>query len=212
MLVTTTYLEQTSPDQLRVAAEPAESLIFARAEDPSPEFTRFLYTAVGGPWHWTDKLGFTWNDWYAHVTRDGFETWVAHRRGTPAGYVELMGRPTDEGTEVEIESFGLLPHAVGRRFGGHLLTRALTEAWRLDDRWPDLPPVRRVWLHTCTLDSAHARANYERRGLVAYDTRTHEQEVADPPGPWPDSGAPRPPVAAVHEDQAGTAASTRDHT
>ncbi|GLZ54891.1 GNAT family N-acetyltransferase [Actinomycetospora sp. NBRC 106378] len=199
MLVTTTYLEQTSPDRLRPAAAPADPLDVVRAEEPSPEFSRFLDTAVGGPWHWTDKLGFTWNDWYAHVTQEGRETWVAHHRGTPAGYAELQARPTEGGSEVEIESFGLLPHAIGRGFGGHLLTRALTEAWRLDTRWPDLAPVRRVWLHTCTLDGPHARRNYERRGLVAYDTRTHQQDDVPAPGPWPGS----------HAD---SAASSRDQT
>ncbi|MEJ2871964.1 GNAT family N-acetyltransferase [Actinomycetospora sp. OC33-EN08] len=199
MLVTTTYLQQTARDQLRPAVEPDEPLVVVRSEEPSPEFTRFLYTAVGGPWHWTDKLGFTWNDWHDHVTRAGFETWVAYHRGTPAGYAELMGRQTEAGTEVEIESFGLLPHAIGRRFGGHLLTRALTEAWRLDHRWPDHPPVTRVWLHTCTLDGPHARRNYEARGLTAYDSRTHEQDATAPPGPWP--GA-----------QTDTAARLRDHT
>lgn len=198
MLVTTTYLEQTSPDQLRPAAQPTEPLTIVRAEEPSPEFSRFLYTAVGGPWHWTDKLGFTWNDWHTHLTQEGRETWVAHHRGTPAGYAELTGRPTAAGTEVEIESFGLLPHAIGRGFGGHLLTRALTEAWRLDARWPGLAPVRRVWLHTCTLDGPHARRNYERRGLVVYDIRTHEQADTPPPGPWP--GAGTDPAAALRDE------------
>ena len=112
---------------------------------------------------------------------------------------ELQAAPSDGGTEVEIESFGLLPHAIGRGFGGHLLTRALTEAWRLHERWPALPPVSRVWLHTCTLDGPHARRNYERRGLVDYDTRTHEQDDVPAPGPWPGS----------HAD---TAASSRDQT
>jgi GNAT superfamily N-acetyltransferase len=202
VLVTTTYLEQTSPDQLRPAATPAEPLEIVRAEDPSPEFSRFLYTAVGGPWTWTDKLGFTWNDWYVHITQEGRETWVAHHRGTPAGFAELQAVPTDSGTEVEIESFGLLPHVIGRGFGGHLLTRALTEAWRLDGRWDDLAPVTRVWLHTCTLDSPHARRNYERRGLVAYDARTEEQPDLDPPGPWPHAYA----------DTSAPIRDVRDHT
>ena len=198
--VVTTYLQQTSPDQVVPASEPAEPLVIARAEEPSPEFTRFLLTAVGGQWHWTDKLDRSWAQWWDWVTRKGFETWVAWRRGTPVGYAELMGSPGEGGTDVEIESFGLLPAFVGKGFGGHLLTRALQEAWRIDSRWPGLAPVRRVWLHTCTLDSAHALPNYRRRGLQPYDTRSQEQDViAEPPGPWPGSGAPQRPTSAGHE-------------
>lgn len=198
--IVTTYLEQTAPDQLVPAREPAETLVIARAEEPSPEFTRFLLTAVGGQWHWTDKLDRTWEQWWQWVTREGFETWVAWLHGTPVGYAELMGTVVDGCTEVEVESFGLLPAFVGRGFGGHLLTRALQEAWRLDTRWSGLPPVRRVWLHTYTLDSAHALPNYRRRGFRPYDTRTQDQDVStDPPGPWPGAGAPRRPTLAGHE-------------
>lgn len=45
--VTTWYLEQTSPDDLRPAAAPAGDVEIVRAQVPSPEFSRFLYCAVG---------------------------------------------------------------------------------------------------------------------------------------------------------------------
>lgn len=196
MLVTTTYLEQTSPDELRPAREPAEPLVVARAVEPSPEFTRFLLTAVGGHWHWRTKIDWTWSQWHAWITRPGFETWVGWYDGTPVGYAELFGvEAADQGTEVEVPSFGLLPAFIGRGFGGHLLTRVLGEAWALSDRWPDLGPVRRVWLHTCTLDGAPALPNYRARGLRPYAERTGEVDVpADATGPWPGAEAPRPPV------------------
>ena len=56
MQVTTTYLEQISSQQLRPATATQQPLRVERAEEPSPEFTRFLLTAVGGQWHWTEKL------------------------------------------------------------------------------------------------------------------------------------------------------------
>ena len=49
--VTTWYLEMHSPDELRSVACPNESARLVRAEIPSPELSRFLYTAVGGPWY-----------------------------------------------------------------------------------------------------------------------------------------------------------------
>lgn len=200
MQVTTTYLEQTSLEQLSPAVATHEPLSVERAEEPSPEFTRFLLTAVGGQWHWTEKLGWTWHQWHDWITREGFETWVGHVRGTPIGYAELYGRPATGGTEVEVESFGLLPAFIGRGLGGTLLTEVLRAAWSIDSRWSALPAVSRVWLHTCTLDSAHALPNYLARGLRPYDRRTTEQDIgATPPGPWPGSQPADRPTAAAHE-------------
>jgi hypothetical protein len=50
MLVTTTYLEQLDPDQLKPARERERPAVIVRIDDLSPEFARFLYTAVGGDW------------------------------------------------------------------------------------------------------------------------------------------------------------------
>lgn len=173
MEITTWYLEQRSPDELS-PARPA-SVTVTRAEVVSPEFNRFLYTAVGGDWRWTDRLAWTWQQWHDWLSRPGVETWVAYQRGTPAGYVELDAA-THRG-QVEIAYFGLLPAFVGQGIGGHLLTVALRRAWELTGE--------RVWLHTCSLDGPAALANYQARGLKLYRTETADEPVAEPQGPWP---------------------------
>jgi GNAT superfamily N-acetyltransferase len=186
MLVTTTYLEQTSPGDLIPAGAPAQPGHVVRVTEVSPELCRFLYTAVGGDWYWLERLPWTLADWSAWLSRPGSETWVLWLHGTPAGYVELDAQPGPRATQVEIAYFGLLPRFVGRGLGGQLLTEGLANAWSLCDRWPDLPPVDRVWLHTCSLDSEHALANYQARGLRIYRKSEGEQGLpATPPGPWP---------------------------
>ncbi|MCC5580821.1 GNAT family N-acetyltransferase [Microtetraspora sp. AC03309] len=190
MDVTTWYLEQTGPGDLLPAREPKVPVDIVRAEIPSPEFSRFLYTAVGGDWQWTERLPWTWRQWMEWLDRPGTETWVAWRDGTPAGYVELVAQ---DGGVVEISSFGLLPYAIGLGVGGHLLSAGTAHAWDMADRWPDLEPTRRVWLHTCSLDGPAALANYRARGFRLYDTRLNVPGDADDgstPGPWP--GAMRP--------------------
>lgn len=62
MEITTWYLEQTSAADVRPAAPAAVTI--TRAELVSPELNRFLYTAVGGDWHWADRLGWTWRQWH----------------------------------------------------------------------------------------------------------------------------------------------------
>ncbi|MGW1467516.1 GNAT family N-acetyltransferase [Streptomyces sp. NPDC002308] len=180
--VTTWSLEQTSPTDLEPAKAPDGDVTIMRAEVPSPEFSRFLYTAVGGDVRWTDRLGLTYAQWQEIVDRPGAETWVAYVNGTPAGYIELD--PQDDGV-VEIMYFGLLPAFRGLRIGGHLLGVGTARAWDLAERWPGLRATRRVWVHTCSLDGPHALANYERRGFRLFDTKVAPEPEVAAPGPWP---------------------------
>ncbi|SDJ61586.1 GNAT family N-acetyltransferase [Streptomyces indicus] len=180
--VTTWSLEQTSPADLRPAREPdpAAGVRIERAEVPSADFSRFLYSAVGGDIFWTDRLALSREEWQQHLERPGVETWVAYEKGTPAGYVELD--PQDEGV-VEIVYFGLIPAFRGRRIGGHLLSYGTARAWDLAERWPGRTPTKRVWLHTCSLDGEHAMDNYRRRGFRLFDTKVAE-EAERPSRAW----------------------------
>jgi GNAT superfamily N-acetyltransferase len=182
LTVTTWYLEQNAPDELVPAAPAGEDVRIVRAEIPSPEFSRFLYTAVGGDVTWTDRLPMTYAEWERELGRPGSETWVAYERGTPAGYAQLGTEPDGS---VEIVYFGLIKAFRGRRIGGHLLSYATARAWDLAERWPGLPPTERVWLHTCSKDGPHAMDNYRRRGFALYDTKVAEEPETATPGPWP---------------------------
>lgn len=180
--VTTWSLEQTSPADLRPSSAPEGDLRIVRAAVPSPEFSRFLYSAVGGDILWTDRLGMTYGEWEKVLAKPGTETWVAYEKGTPAGYVELEAQ---EGGSVEIVYFGLIPAFRGRRIGGHLLSYGTARAWDLAERWPGLTPTKRVWLHTCSKDGPHAMDNYLRRGFVLFDTKVEQELESTSPGPWP---------------------------
>lgn len=180
--VHTTYLEQTDPSDLH-PARPPYAVDVIRAEIPSPAFSRFLFTAVGGDWHWTSRIDWTFDRWREYLERPGVETWVAWHRGSTAGYVELDAQP--DGV-VEIAFFGLLADFIGRGIGGHLLTVGTARAWDLASRWPERDATSRVWVHTCNLDGPHALANYRARGFRIYQETDKDEEVAaTPPGPWP---------------------------
>ncbi|GJF31328.1 N-acetyltransferase [Kitasatospora sp. NE20-6] len=185
--VTTWHLEQTSPADLRPTPAPSGTpLQVVRSERTGPEFARFLYTAVGGPWTWTDRLPWTYRQWQDWLDQDGLETWVAWVAGSPAGYVQL--EPLPDG-EVEIIYFGLLPGFIGQGIGSHLLSLGAARAWDLADRHPGLPATRRVTVHTCSLDGPAALRTYEARGFRVFRTDDAEQPVTAAPGPWPGAGA-----------------------
>src|SRR5690606_42037739 len=115
MDVTTWYLEQTSRADLRPARPPREPVQIVRAEIPSPEFSRFLYTAVGGDWHWTQRLSWTWREWRDWLSPPGGETRGAWLRGTPAGDAEPGAQ---EDRPAEGPRFGLLRPPRRRGPGG----------------------------------------------------------------------------------------------
>ncbi|MEY3297136.1 MAG: hypothetical protein RLZZ597_396 [Cyanobacteriota bacterium] len=178
--VTTWYFEMLSPEALRPKRFDPYDLSIQRMEIPCPEFGRFLYTSVGGPWYWCDRLSWNYADWQRHLERPEVEIWTAWMAGTPAGYVELESQAQGN---VEIAYFGLLPLFMGQGLGGYLLTVGTQEAWSM--------PAQRVWVHTCSLDGPQAYHNYEARGFTLYHTETTVKPLPpQPPGPWPNSGAP----------------------
>ncbi len=172
------------PQDLRAAACPRADVRVERASIPSPELSRFLYTAVGGSWYWLDRLSWDYTRWLEHLDRAVVETLVMHVSGTPAGYIELEAQADDN---VEIAYFGLLPRFTAQRLGGYLLTTGVERAWAQG--------ARRVWVHTCSLDGPTALANYQARGFRVYDQRTRWQDLPiTSPGPWPGAGVQAPSV------------------
>lgn len=147
----------------------SNGLSVVEAEIDNFKFNKFLYQCVGEPWQWVDKLGLSDEIWQNYVENPGLRTWVAYFKGSIAGYFELSivdrgdageGRCA-ESLDVEIMYFGLAAEFIGKGFGGYLLSRAVQEGWAI-------PGVKRVWLHTCSLDHPSALKNYEARGFRRY--------------------------------------------
>ena len=125
-----------------------------------PDLNRKLYQMVGASWNWTDRLKWSDNDWQRYVHRDALTSWVGRIGDQPAGYFELE---CQQGGDVEIAYFGLLPEFIGRGLGGPLLSAAIERAW-------NVPDTQRVWVHTCTEDHKHALDNYRKRGFEVFKT------------------------------------------
>lgn len=151
--VTRTYLEMASPGDLKPAGEAQDGVRLERMASCPWHFYRYLYTEVGRPYHWRDRLPWTeaqFREWLAGPS----VLWLLSVEGAPAGFFELRRHPDDS---LEIAYFGLLPEFQARGLGKYLLTRAVQVAW-------DARPGR-VWLHTCTLDHPGALPNYLKRGF-----------------------------------------------
>ncbi len=194
--VTITYLElplegraDAAPTVLLPGTAPAlaaprfpAAYALRRCPRAQPELNRFLYTAVGGPWYWTDKLEWTWAQWEALLGQPGYETWILTEGGSIAGFFEL--EPREGGAVVDLALFGLLPAYTGRGLGRPLLEAAIARAGALG--------ARTCTVNTCTLDHAAALPNYLARGFRVVRTAVTQKDVpVEPPGPWPGSGVLR---------------------
>jgi GNAT superfamily N-acetyltransferase len=165
--VVRTYLELRSPEQLRPAPPPDDRVEFVKLDAITTSHYRALYDGVGDAHHWRDRRVWSGERLAAHLARSEITVWECRHAGEVAGFFELELR--DDGS-VEIAYFGLLPAFIGRGLGKAMLTRAAHEAWALG--------ANRVWLHTCTLDSPHALANYKARGFTVTHQDTYVVQLA----------------------------------
>jgi ribosomal protein S18 acetylase RimI-like enzyme len=174
--VTTYYLELRSVEEFEPSHVKVPDVEIREARIACPELGRFLYTAVGRNWGWTDRLSWPYTKWSAHLERPEVQTWIAYLEGVIAGYVELERQPEES---TEIVCFGLLRQFMGLGIGGRLLSDTVERAFQ--------DGARRVWLHTCSLDSPRAMENYRARGFKLFDEKTALQDVLDAPTgeePW----------------------------
>jgi ribosomal protein S18 acetylase RimI-like enzyme len=165
--VVRTYLELRSLEQLRPAPfeDPAVRVV-ARDAIETAHYRR-LYDAVGGPWHWTDRRKWPDERLAAHLSRDTISVFECLVGDESAGFFELEVHPHGD---VEIAYFGLAVPFIGRGLGKALLTRAAEEGFALG--------AKRVWLHTCTLDSPHALPNYQARGFTPFNCETYVVQLS----------------------------------
>ena len=125
------------------------------------QINKFFYKNVGKKHRWTDRLVWTEADWIKYSTDSKVETYILKIKEDLAGYFELILHL--ELQEIEIAYFGLLEEYHNKKLGGHLLSTAIKKSF-------DKKDIRRVWVHTCTLDHKNALKNYLARGMKVFKT------------------------------------------
>src|SRR5690606_12910031 len=100
MQVTTWTLEQTTRPATPPGPLPADVRV-DRALRISPEYARFLYGLVGGPWRWVDRLGWDRARWEQELTVPGTEHLVAYGDGQPLGCAHLQPQVHAAGSQVD---------------------------------------------------------------------------------------------------------------
>jgi len=161
MTSTIYHLEMRDRSEFRAKVVP-EGFSVSRVMPPEPLFNARLYREVGGAWQWRDRLVWSEAEWQKHARGEVLETWRAELRGEEAGYFELE---VQDGGNVEILYFGLLPAMIGKGLGSVMLSLTIERAW-------EIPGTKRVWVHTCTEDHEYALTNYRKRGFEVFKVET----------------------------------------
>ncbi len=125
---------------------------------PDFQLNKFFYKQVGKKHRWIDRL--SWSDvkWINYISNKNLETYIISESEELAGFFELLYNP--ELKETEISYFGLLEEYIGKGIGGYALSVAIKKSFEKN--------IKRVWLHTCTLDHPNALKNYIARGMTVF--------------------------------------------
>ena len=125
---------------------------------PDFQLNKFFYKQVGKKHRWIDRLSWTDGKWINYISNKNLETYIISESDELAGFFELLYNP--ELKETEISYFGLLEEYIGKGIGGYALSVAIKKSFEKN--------IKRVWLHTCTLDHPNALKNYIARGMTVF--------------------------------------------
>jgi len=173
-----TYLEMTRPP--RPKPLPPSPFRLQRWRDVDPAKYRLLFARVGARWLWYSRLAM---DDAALRAEVGEVHAVIDPKGIEVGMLEL---DFSRAEQCLIRFLGLVPELAGRGHGDWLFAQALALAWRKG--------VRRVAVHTCTLDHPAALPAYLKAGFTPY--RRAFESFPDPrlAGLLPRDAAPQIPL------------------
>jgi GNAT superfamily N-acetyltransferase len=150
-----TYLDMRSPPTSDVPSSP---LSLRRVGKPGADHYRRLFRLVGAPWLWFSRLIMEDAALEAIICDPLVELYsVEDQEGDEVGILELDFRQSGE---CELAFIGLVPELSGKGHGRWLLAEAVGRAWR--------EGVRRVHVHTCSLDHPAALSAYRRAGFTPY--------------------------------------------
>ena len=156
------YLEINSINELIEIKKPADNYSLEKIFPNDFQLNKFFYKQVGKNHQWIERLSWTDKKWIQYVSNPNLFTFVLKNNEEIAGFFELIYHK--EKSEIEIAYFGLLKEFFGKKLGGYMLSGAIKKSFLLN--------VKRVWVHTCSLDHENALKNYLARGMKIYNTES----------------------------------------
>jgi GNAT superfamily N-acetyltransferase len=156
------YLEINSVQDLIEVVKPSNDYSLNLLDPSNFQLNKFFYKNIGKKHKWIDRLAWTETQWIDYVSSEKVKTYIFKYKDDLVGFFELISH--SEKKEVEIAYFGLLEEFQNKNLGSYLLSEAIKKSFEKD--------IKRVWLHTCSLDHQNALNNYLARGMKIFKTET----------------------------------------
>ncbi len=151
--VTVTFMRMTERPSGPSPALPANAEV-RRLRSPTNDEYRALQTKVGHPYLWWLRRVMPDAELTAVLRNPQVAIHVLYLDGAEAGFYEL---DATSWPYINLNYFGLMPHALGRGLGAAFLRHAIDNAWS--------GPIRGMTVNTCTADHPRALPNYLRAGF-----------------------------------------------
>lgn len=162
---------------------PAGAWKLRRVERADLGWYRDLFRRIGENWLWFSRLKLGDTALRAILHHPSIELYALQAAESDEGLLELDFRVEKD---CELGFLGVVPKLIGTGSGRFLMNRAVDRAWS--------HPIRRFWMHTCTLDHPGALEFYVRSGFHPF--RRHIEIFDDPriDGTLARSAAPQVPI------------------
>ncbi len=156
------YLEINSINNLKEVSLMSKDYSLTLSDPVNFQLNKFFYKNIGRNHKWIDRLAWTETQWIDYVSNKNVKTFIFKKKEDLVGFFELIIHL--EKQEIEIAYLGLLEEYQNKKLGSYLLSQAIKKSFKYN--------VKRVWLHTCSLDHKNALNNYVARGMKIYKTET----------------------------------------
>mgnify|MGYP001177748285 FL=1 len=162
------YLEIKSIKELLEVNKPSNDYILEKISKNDFQLNKFFYKQIGKNYYWSDRLAWTDRQWINYVSNPDVFAYVLMRKKDVVGFFEFIYHRNK--SEIEIAYFGLLKEYMEKKLGGYMLSEAIKKSF--------IFKIKRVWVHTCSLDHKNALKNYLSRGMKVYNTEVLNIKIA----------------------------------
>ena len=152
------YLEINSIKDLKETNQSFDDFSIVLIDPINFQLNKFFYKNIGKKHRWVDRLIWSEQQWIDYVSSSKVKTYVLKNKDDLVGFFELIFH--FENKEVELAYLGILEDYQNKKLGSYLLSEAIKKSFNKN--------IKRVWLHTCSLDHKNALKNYLARGMKIF--------------------------------------------
>jgi ribosomal protein S18 acetylase RimI-like enzyme len=152
------FLELKNKNIKNLSPKISESFKITLDIEKNFNVNKFFYKQIGIDHYWRDRLVWSDKEWTKYVCNSNLETWILRNGSNLVGFYEQEYHY--QTNEVELINMGVLKEHRGNNLGSTLLRHVISSAYK--------KKIKRIWVHTCSLDHKYALQNYKSRGFKIF--------------------------------------------